>query len=262
MISQKIQLKLGEKFQSTYLAREVELDIIVPAGMDDTELPLLLMNDGQDYNQLMMNEIIEDHLSNGGTPFLYVGIHCNDERLREYGTSNIADYAKRGDKATEHKDFVIKELLPFLGGEYNLSGVRYYCGFSLGGLSAFDIAWEHPHLFQKAGVFSGSFWWRSKAFKQGYNNERHRIIHQKVRNGSYQEHMKFWFQCGTRDETSDRNKNGIIDAIDDTIDLVKELERKGYRVPEDITYLEYAEGEHNFNTWRKLMPSFVTWLFK
>ena len=28
--------------------------------------------------------------------------------------------------------------------------------------------------------------------------------------------MKFFFECGTEDETEDRNGNGIIDSIDDT----------------------------------------------
>lgn len=262
MISQNIEVKRGEKIQSIYLDREVSLDIVMPIVENMDSLPLLLMNDGQDYDQLIMGDIIDNHLVQGGRPFLFVGIHCNEERMREYGTSNRPDYAKRGDKATMHKDFVIQELIPFLHDNYELSGQRFFCGFSLGGLSAFDIAWEHPHIFQKIGVFSGSFWWRSKAFKKGYNNAKHRIIHQKVRNGEFHQHLKFWFQCGTMDETSDRNKNGIIDSIDDTLDLIKELEAKGHRLPEDIQYLEYADGEHNFDTWRKLMPIFVTWLFE
>ena len=33
--------------------------------------------------------------------------------------------------------------------------------------------------------------------------------------------LKFFFQCGNMDETMDRNKNGIIDSIDDTLDLIQ-----------------------------------------
>jgi hypothetical protein len=60
------------------------------------------------------------------------------------------------------------------------------------------------------------------------------------------------------DETMDRNNNGIIDSIDDTLDLIKELERKGYR-KEDITYLEFANGKHDIPTWAKAMPEFLKW---
>ena len=38
---------------------------------------------------------------------------------------------------------------------------KSFCGFSLGGLSALDIVWNHPTEFTKVGVFSGSLWWRT-----------------------------------------------------------------------------------------------------
>jgi cyanate lyase len=39
---------------------------------------------------------------------------------------------------------------------------------------------------------------------------------------------------GTEDKTADRNGNGIIDAIDDTQDVNKEIKFKGYKKPEAI----------------------------
>jgi cyanate lyase len=36
---------------------------------------------------------------------------------------------------------------------------------------------------------------------------------------------------GTEDETADRNGNGIIDAIDDTQDVIKEIKFKGSKSP-------------------------------
>ena len=109
------------------------------------------------------------------------------------------------------------------------TGKTGFAGFSLGGLSAMDIVWNHSGLFNRAGIFSGSFWWRSlDQLDPAYDDNLHRIMHQQVRNGNYIPGMKFFFQCGNNDETRDRNKNGIIDSIDDTLDLVKELEKKGY----------------------------------
>ena len=40
--------------------------------------------------------------------------------------------------------------------------------------------------------------------------------------------MKFYFECGTADESADRNQNGVIDSIDDTKDLISTLIEKGY----------------------------------
>ena len=71
--------------------------------------------------------------------------------------------------------------------------------------------------------------------------------------------MKFFFQCGNRDETMDRNNNGIIDSIDDTMDVIKELTAKGWRPEKDIHYLEMPEGKHDIATWGKAMPEFLKW---
>ncbi len=73
--------------------------------------------------------------------------------------------------------------------------------------------------------------------------------------------MKFWFQAGTEDEKSDRNKNGIIDAIDDTLDLMKELRQKGYKNKLDMHYEEVEGGQHNYHTWSAVFPKFMVWAY-
>jgi enterochelin esterase-like enzyme len=55
--------------------------------------------------------------------------------------------------------------------------------------------------------------------------------------------------------------NGIIDSIDDTVDLIKELENKGYNRPADIQYVEMVGGSHNVETWAEAMPKFLHWAF-
>lgn len=66
---------------------------------------------------------------------------------------------------------------------------------------------------------------------------------------------------GTEDETADRNRNFIIDSIDDTIDIIKELLYQGYRRPEEITYFEKVGGKHDLPTWAAVFPSFLCWAF-
>lgn len=80
-------------------------------------------------------------------------------------------------------------------------------------------------------------------------------MHNKIRNSEHKNGLKFWFECGTNDEKADRNNNGIIDAIEDTLDLIKELKLKGYS-ENDIKYVEVEGGEHNFNTWKKYFRGF------
>jgi len=133
-------------------------------------------------------------------------------------------------------------------------------GYSLGGLSALDIAWNNPQIFHKAGAFSGSFWWRKRELGAGYT-EKDRIMHAVIRKSSIREGMKFWFEAGTDDEQADRNNNGIIDAIDDTLDLISELIIKGYKPYYDVCYYEVNGGKHNPETWGKAFPAFLTWAF-
>lgn len=221
----------------------------------------LYMNDGQDLSKLAPEKICQKHYEKRGRPFVWVSIHTNKNRLREYGTSHIADYKNRGDLATEYMRFITHELMPYVQMNTASSAVaadNYFCGFSLGGLSAIDIVWENPNLFSKAGVFSGSFWWRSKSYEEGYE-DTDRIMHNKIKDGVYKPGLKFWFECGTCDETEDRNNSGIIDSIEDTLDLIKELNTKGYP-KEDTVYVEIKGGEHNFNTWQAVFYDFVEWV--
>jgi hypothetical protein len=60
---------------------------------------------------------------------------------------------------------------------------------------------------------------------------------------------------------NDRNGNGIIDSIDDTLDLIAELVKKGYRPFHDIEYLEVRNGKHNLQTWAMALPHFLKWSF-
>ena len=113
-----------------------------------------------------------------------------------------------------------------------------------------------------AAVFSGSLWWRSidKSDKD-YDPWKHRMLHRMVRESEYRKDFKFFFECGELDELEDRNKNGVIDSIDDTIDLMRLLIRKGYREGRDIYYLQMPDGRHDVPSWAKAFPVFLRWSY-
>jgi iron(III)-enterobactin esterase len=254
--------QIEENFVSKHLQRDVRLTLIYPKLLNN-KLPVLFFNDGQDFEALKMKLSISTLLASETIlPFFCVGIHANHDRIQEYGTASQADYKQRGAKAKHHQDFLIEELLPMLIEKYGVQDKgNVIAGLSLGGLSAMDIGWHNAQLFAKIGVFSGALWWRQKSEEDGYTDENDRIIHNLVRAGIYQPNLKFWFEAGTNDEQSDRNNNGIIDAIDDTLDLMKELEKKGYQNKNDFVYVEIKNGEHNTQTWSEILPDFLIWAF-
>jgi enterochelin esterase-like enzyme len=197
-------------------------------------------------------------------PFIAVGLHCNHDRIREYGTARQPDYKGRGDKAPQYRDFVLNEMLPYLRSEYHASSDPsevFFAGFSLGGLSAIDIAWSAPNVFGGAGVFSGALWWRWSDVRPE-DPDADRIMHDIIATDT--EHYRpngqfFWFQAGTQDEQDDRNHNGVIDAIDDTLSCMEAIMERGYPA-EQLRYLEIENGTHAPATWGKAMPDFLDWM--
>lgn len=255
--------KASISLYSEALQRQVHLQSFVLRPVFSFRPPaLLLLNDGQDFAALGMENTLQQlHRAGALRPLVVVGIAAGD-RMQEYGTAGQPDYAGRGARAGAYTQFVLLELMPLLQQRFRLSAAasqHAFAGFSLGGLSAMDIAWNHPEVFGQVGVFSGALWWRSTPFDPAAP-DANRIIHQRVEKGPKRPGMRFWFQTGTHDETADRNNNGIIDAIDDTLDLIAALEKVGYS-EEDIAYVEVDRGEHNPQTWGKVMPDFLRWCF-
>ncbi len=257
-----------DDFFSAALRRRVRIEVLLPPWYDELphhHFPVLYLNDGQTLKQVRMKETLTDaYTRNVIPPVIIVAIHANANRMQEYGVASSPDYRKRGSKAAKYTRFITHELRKLINNNFRtLTDPKFniIAGYSLGGLSAFDIAWHHPDQFSCAGVFSGSFWWRSKAYNDGYNDETDRIMHQVVKQSKSKPPVRFWFQCGTLDEMADRNHNNVIDAIDDTLDLIKELKALGYTQPHELQYVEVVNGRHHESTWADVMPLFLSWAF-
>jgi len=246
------------------LQRSVEMDIYMPENLLGNEtVHLLLVNDGQDLAQMALEQNLTALYAKWRIePVVVVGIKAGEERLQEYGVAHRPDFKARGSKADLYTGFVMEELLPFVQKQFGsaINGKKAFAGFSLGGLTAFDIAWHHSHVFDLVGVFSGSFWWRKKDLAKDYTDDD-RILHEMIRETTSKPDLRFWLMTGTEDETADRNQNFIIDSIDDTVDVIKELVKKGYQRPEEIFYYEMVGGKHNVPTWAEVLPKFLEWAF-
>ncbi|WP_168797529.1 alpha/beta hydrolase [Neolewinella litorea] len=251
--------------QSVHLRRKVTLDVYRPAVPPWRLLSLVVFNDGQDLHRMDMAERLSRLFRSGNLPpTLVVGVHAGD-RMREYGTVGRADHAGNGEGAADYEKFITLELLPWLEQRNNLfhgPARRSIAGFSLGGLSAFDLAWRNPGAFRTAGVFSGSLWYRYANFDPELP-DANRIVHDYVARskiGSIPN--RFWFMAGTDDEAADRNNNGVIDAIDDTLQLMALLQEKGLKVGKDMAYVEVEGGKHEPETWGRVIGDFLTWAVK
>lgn len=259
----EVKMDIHDQFYSHFLKRKVKFDIYKPPGYESSKyrsFPLLILNDGQDMEGVRLKETLQNLYAHQLiSEVLIVAIYAG-YRMQEYGTAHTADYKSRGSLAHQYTQFILEELLPYLARDYKPLAEKVIAGFSLGGLSAFDIAWKNPHIFSKVGIFSGSFWWRSTPFNQARPDEG-RIIIDMIRNTPQAPNLKFWLQTGTLDEAADRNQNGVIDAIDDTLDVIQALMEKGFNQREDIEYLEIIGGHHNLETWGKVLPDFLQWAF-
>ncbi len=252
-------------FKSLFLDSRFKIDVYLPPDYDAAQsgkLPLLLLNDGQDMKQVRLTQTLHRLFLEEKIPSIMTAAIHAANRLQEYGVSGQPDYKGRGSKAGRYAKFISNELLPFIKEQYPCTtDVRKtaFAGFSLGGLSAIDIVWNHPDLFSKVGVFSGALWWRHSEFIAS-DPDAHRIIHEIIQADEHRPGLKFWLQTGTMDEKDDRNNNGIIDSIDDTLDLIEVLTNIGY-TDKDIHYREVKGGIHHPSTWAQVMPEFLTWCF-
>lgn len=241
--------------------------VFLPPDYEDTPArawPLLIAHDGQEMAAWQLTDALANHHAAGGDTPIVAAIAAGDDRLADYGTAGTPNAQGCGAHAAAFQTFVTATVVPWLRRRYRVRpgpASAAVMGASLGGLAAFDLAWRRPEVFGCAGVFSGSFWWRTN--DDGLANQLGtRIAHARVRatSAAARPVLRLWFQAGTRDETADRDHNGVIDAIQDTTELIDELHALGFR-RNDVVYHEVAGGEHHPATWARALPDFLRWAF-
>jgi enterochelin esterase-like enzyme len=238
--------------------------IHTPIPNDKSQLNLLILNDGQDAGKFRIREIVDSlYEKDAIQPLVVVAVHAGD-RMQEYGVADKPDYEKKGSRAGYYDAFINDELYPYAK---KSSGVRKFnmvviAGCSMGGLSAFDIAWNHPEKIDKVGVFSGSFWWRDKPLDDSsYSDDDNRIMYAKLKASRKRPKLKYWFYTGTGEESADRDKDGVIDVIDDTKDIIALIQHKNICPPGDIAYKEVKDAKHDYPYWSAALPEFLVWAF-
>ncbi|HSH03981.1 MAG TPA: alpha/beta hydrolase-fold protein [Anaerolineae bacterium] len=251
--------------RSSYLGDERELVIFAPAGYEKGAgrvYPVVYILDGQEHEALAVQRTLA-HLWKYGhlKRLLVVMVPTGGDRFQEYGVADIPNGHGLAKLAAAHNQFLVEEVRPYVvrewGGAAEGAGL---VGMSLSGLAAFVLGWQRPDLFSTVGVFSGSFWWRTGEGADGYPaNER--IGPLVVAKKGYQAGWRVWIQAATQDEWSDRDGDGVIDAIQDSLEVVGALEEVGYERGREVVYDEVLGGRHHYGTWAEVLPRFLRWGF-
>lgn len=250
-------------FESRLLGESRIVDVFLPRGYrdgDSASYPVLYANDGQDMEAVDLRGILDSLQRTGRmAPVIVVAIHAT-ERVQDYGTAYLPNAQGLGARADRYGQFILSELATMIEARYRVApGPAAIMGWSLGGLSAFDLAWRHPERFGTVGVFSGAFWWRTDD-SSVEAKQTSRIMHRRVRETPGHPALRMWFETGRQDEQDDRDRDGVIDAIQDTEELVVALERKGYRRGLDVVHLT-IDGRHDLPTWKRILPEWLAWAF-
>ena len=226
------------------------------------EHALVLALDGQTMPRWRLRETLHDLVARRQMePTVVVAVPSSPRRLDEYGTAGALDFKQRGAQAEAFQLFLRETVLPLVRQRVTVTADPARTGIfgaSMGGLGAFDAAWQRPEVFGLAGVFSGALWWR-RDNSSPPAQQASRIVHRRVRETVGQPPLRLWFQAGTLDETADRDGNGVIDAIQDTTELMDELARKGFHRGRDMEYRESEGGRHHEPTWAEALPEFFRW---
>jgi len=249
---------------SPQLGNRRTITVYLPPGYTHEHVhPLLVAHDGQEMGAWKLADALARQHAAGCVSPVVAAISANAARRHEYGTAGRLNGDGLGARAAEFQAFVTDTVVPLLRRRYQLErGPAHTAvmGASLGGLSAFDLAWQRPDVFGVAGVFSGSFWWRTSDVNVA-EQQASRIIHQRVRETAAKPPLRLWFQAGTEDEKDDRDGNGVIDAIQDTTELIDELVARGFVRGRDVIYRETPGGRHHPSTWARELPEFLRWAF-
>lgn len=256
--------------------------------------PVLYANDGQDMAAVGLRATLADlqarHLM---APLIVVAVDALPDRLAQYGLFDRARrrsvvggsrYGAIGTQAQPYAQWLMQTLVPAIDARYHTRGDaadRAVLGWSLGALSAFGVGWEAPDVFGTVGAFSPSFW--VAADRTDAATVQHtRLALRRVDRGPARPALRLWFSIGTAEETSDRDGDGVIDAVDDLRDLVDGWRdadgtpRRGLRqlgaavVTGDAAdpprhgqvALEVVPGaRHELRAWAAVLPAFLRWAF-
>ncbi|MGY4517446.1 alpha/beta hydrolase-fold protein [Lysobacter sp. HA18] len=269
--------------------------VFVPATCRVGALPAcdsLYVDDGQDAEAVHLADTVSSLAASGDIRApIVIAIDMPPDRMGAYGFSDRAagksvvaptKYGDVGARAQAYSEWLVHTLVPFVDSRYAVRpspDARAILGWSLGGAHAFNVGWQYPEVFGRVGAFSPSFWLATDR-TDASTLQRTRIAQSMLATVDARHGSRFFFAIGTDEETSDRDADGINDAVDDVRDLVggwnadpggmRGLRQLGYRVTEDpmhdtgssdVALYVLDGGRHEQASWARMLPVFLRWMY-
>ncbi len=276
----------------------LQIRVFLPPGYDANSTlgySALYLNDGQDADAVQLQQAINAAvMAKEIQPLIAVAIAAPSDRMAAYGFSDRAaakslvaqtQYGAVGTQAHAYSEWLTNTVVPMIDARYRTrarSDARTILGWSLGGANALNLGWQYPDVFSRVGAFSPSLWLSSQ-HEDADSVQRSRIAQRMIAEGQYHAGSKFFFAVGDREETDDRDADGIIDVIDDARDLMdgwreigdvdvrsKGLRQLGHSIHldavhtpsrADMSLFVLPGGEHHQTSWAKMLPQFLHWAY-
>ena len=178
-------------------------------------------------------------------PIIIVAVaNTGENRIHEYApTAARIDALKRMQSKgslRNYGSFLIEELKPFIDRKYRTRREAEFTGLggsSLGGLATLVLGLWFPNYFTRLTVMSPSVWWDDCAI--------YKIVDETAKPP-----LKIWLDAGTREEGWERAR-----------ELRDRLVEKGWRLHDDLYYLEADGSDHSEGAWAARMDPVLRFLF-
>jgi alpha-glucosidase len=159
------------------LDRTRKLRVYLAPGYQDSKenYPVLYMHDGQNLfdnatsytGEWKVDEALNLLSEKEAINIIVVGIDNGQEkRINEMAPWEHERFGKAEGK--EYMDFIVKQVKPFIDNEYRTLTDKEntaIMGSSMGGLITHYAVLEYPNIFNKAAIFSPSYWYSDKVFQ-------------------------------------------------------------------------------------------------
>lgn len=213
-----------------------------PRFRDSRRYPLLIVHDGADFQRFTeLTHVLDALIARLEISPMIVALSDSPDRLKEYGAD------------PRHGDYIAHELLPALERKLPVREGRAFRGLmgaSFGAVATLSTAWQHPGVFGRLMLLSGSF-----AFADIGRHRRSAVFDPvadfmaRFRDepcpGGVAPAEQLFVACGVYESLIYENRS-----------LIPTLQHAGL----EVLYREARDG-HNWINWRDRLRDGLSWLF-
>jgi predicted alpha/beta superfamily hydrolase len=254
------------ELNSPELGKTKTIRVFVPSmsNRQNHRFSVLYMHDGQNLFEDLtasfgvswrIRESIREHIHEGGTPWIVVGIDSESEdRWNEYSPFPCDEFAMsvksknipEGGKAKNYIEFLVKTLKPWIDDRYPTDpNHTALAGSSMGGLVSLYGVTRYPEVFRQIGVFSPAWWFHAEQSKR------------LLQDASFPVPIRIYQDMGTAETSSLSIATFPQIYLHGAREAAMILNGNPWV---DLQYKEFEGAVHNEAAWSRRFPDFLRWL--